>query len=462
MHESVAGLDSSQLGELRPLAEAADPDALMTLGFMHEHGIGTHRDVQKAIESYRAACRADGHGGCASAAYFYQFGVGVPKDEVEAARYVEMMDLSGIEDTDELERQRRIVYKAKAEAETDAEMRLPIIEYLERHVGSASASDRAMMDQIGFSQLQTLRLAAVWADRDADPELLFLVGSFYNLGYSHSSGKDVEALSWWSRAAQKGEPRAQNLLGLAYAEGRWGAELNSQLAISWFERGAEKGEKDAFVNLGEIYYLGESVPVDYPKALALFERAEEEGASRANTFLSWMHYNGQAGSVDCQKALEYRRAYRPHRSNPQGDQDFKAQCVRDRARRDVEGLTLPILSVRHSSTFHGSSSGSHACEPHFVVKTDRLAEVANLRIVIALTTEKGETAVETLAFRPFGLNTMSEDVDGQENDPFSSDALLRMKTKALCDASLDFSVRSASARINGQEIDVLAHGLLSN
>ncbi len=57
---------------------------------------------------------------------------------------------------------------------------------------------------------------------------------------------------------------------------------------------------------------------------------------------------------------------------------------------------------------------------------------------------------------------MSEDVDGQENDPFSSDALLRMKTKALCDASLDFSVRSASARINGQEIDVLAHGLLSN
>lgn len=460
LYDRAVQRDAAALKALDDLAKDKDPDALMSLGFMYEHGVGVHRDVKLAIAHYALACHLGGQHGCANVAYFFEYGIGVDKDASRAERYIGLIDKDGIDDAKDLERLRRIVYKGKAQAETDVEMRLPVIEYLERHVGSASSNDRALMARIGFSKLDTLRLARVWAERDEDPEMLFYVGSFYNFGYSNVEKKDVEAFKWWQRAAQAGEPESQNLLGLAYMQGKWGVDPDPETAVSWFEQAAAQRDKDALINLGEIYYLGEIVPVDYARARSLFEQAAEQDAPRAPRFLSWMYYNGQSVKTDCQKALRYRQAQRNQRPDAQGDARFLAQCKSDQEKRNQAGDALPALRLQHKSTFHGGSGGALACEPHFVVTTDKLGEIANLRVTVELANDKGATSQRTLAFSPFGMNTMNEDLTGREGDSFSSSTLVPMKTDEFCRFQADYQIKEATAIVNGKPMDLVAAGIL--
>lgn len=453
--------DAGALKALHDLAKDKDPEALMSLGFMYEHGVGVDRDAKLAIANYALACQQGGQHGCANVAYFFEYGVGVEKDAGRAERYIGLIDKDGIDDVKELERQRRIVYKGKAEAETDVEMRLPVIEYLERHVGSASSDDRALMARIGFSKLDTLRLARVWAERDKEPEMLFRVGSFYNFGYSHVENKDAEAFKWWQRAAEAGEPQSQNLLGLAYAQGKWGVDRDPAAAVSWFERAAAQSDKDALINLGEIYYLGEIVPVDYAQARSRFEQAAEQGSSRAPRFLSWMYYNGQSVKTDCQKALHYRQEQRNLRPDAQDDGKFLTQCKADQETRNQAAKAKPTLRLEHKSTFHGGNGGALACEPHFVVTTDKLGEIANLRVTVELKNDKQATTRRTLAFSPFGMNTMNEDLDGREGNSFSSSTLVPMKTEAFCRFQADFKISEATALVNGRNVDLLAERMIT-
>ncbi len=459
LYDRVVQQDAGALDALAKLAKTGDPQALVSLGFIYEHGVTVPRDVNQAIQHYGQACALGGQYGCANAAYFYEYGIGVAQDRNKAEHYVGLLNKEGV-DQAEIEGQRRIVYKGKAEAETDIEMRLPVIEYLERRVGSASSDDRALMERIGFSKVDTLRLARVWAERDNDPTMLFQVGSFYNFGYSHIENKNAEAYKWWARAAEAGEPQSQNLLGLAYAQGRGGMAVDPKLAVSWFERAAKQADKDALVNLGEIFYLGEIVPADYDRALSLFQQAAGKDSSRAARFLSWMYYNGQAVETNCDRALEYRQTQRSQRPDEAGDSRFLAQCMRDQKNRVHADAQIPSLRLQHKSTFHGGNGGALACEPHFVVTTDKLGEIANLRVVVELTNDKGATTRRTLAFSPFGLNTMNEDLDGREGDSFSSSTLVPMTTKEFCEFRPDFKIKYAIATVNGRNTDLLADGIL--
>ncbi|MGK2889547.1 MAG: hypothetical protein ACSLEN_11970 [Candidatus Malihini olakiniferum] len=73
------------------------------------------------------------------------------------------------------------------------------------------------------------------------PNVNYYVGHFYNCGYSSIKYKDGEALRWFRRAAEGGESESQNILGLAYREGRWGVDVAVQDAVTWFERAAKQG-----------------------------------------------------------------------------------------------------------------------------------------------------------------------------------------------------------------------------
>ncbi len=460
LFDRAAQRDVSAWNDLLKLAARPDPDALVAVGFLREHGLGTDRDVGLAVANHARACEIDGTRGCAQAAYFHEFGIGVPKDAAQAERYVRQISKDGVADVELLERRRRIVYKGLAEAEEDVEMRLPVIEYLDRFVGSASSDDRNLMERIGFGRRDVLRLARFWADQDNDPEMLQWVGTFYNRGYAGVEDKDALALKWWRRAADAGEPSSQNLLGQAYLEGRWGTDREPQQAMAWFERAAAQGDRDALMNLGEIFYLGQIVPVDYPRALALFERAMEEESSRAPRYLSWMYYNGQGVATDCPKALQYRQLQRGQRPDPADDAGFLSRCQADQRSRGTAGLSPPGLRLEHASTFHGGRDSRVACEPQFVVSTDKLGEVANLRITVTLTNDRGSTTRRTLAFSPLGLNTMKEGLDGREADPFRSSVLLPLEAEEFCAFRPDFRIESATATVNGEPVDLLKRGLL--
>ncbi|WP_432215090.1 tetratricopeptide repeat protein, partial [Salmonella enterica] len=60
-----------------------------------------------------------------------------------------------------------------------------------------------------------------------------------------------------------------------------------------YEWAAAQGTVDALINLGEIYYSGTQVPLDYARAFVFFESAAKMGNSRALNDLAWMYSNGQ-------------------------------------------------------------------------------------------------------------------------------------------------------------------------
>lgn len=455
LYDRLEQQDNTALTALTDLAKRQDPHALSLLGFVYEFGVSVPKNIQQAIDYYQQACALGGDYGCYNAGYFYQYGIGVPQDNARASQLLEKINAADI-DIETTKSLGHTIYEAKAKAETDAEMRAPILKYVSRYLNTADDETRRIFSRLGLSKSDTLRLAKRWVQQ-GDPKVNFYVGHFYNFGYSPIKEKDIEAMRWFRRAAEGGEPDSQNLLGLAYREGRWGVDANAQEAVTWFERAAQQGNKDAMINLGEMYYTGEEIDVDYDKARTLFTQAYDKGVSRAAKYLAWIYYNGQGVTSDCQKAWEYRERGRTGETKV----SYTAHCVNDKRGREENRQTLPALVLKNQSTFLGGNGGALKCENHFIVDTNKLAEVANLRVVVTLKNREGASGQFTLAFAPFGMNTMNETLYGREYSSFRSAELVPQKTKDFCQpGDVTFQIDSATARINGQEKDLLATGII--
>ena len=60
-------------------------------------------------------------------------------------------------------------------------------------------------------------------------------------------------MSWFRKAAEKGDESAQNYLGLMYEKGRGGLPQDVSQAIYWYRKAADKGYASAQNNLAVIY-----------------------------------------------------------------------------------------------------------------------------------------------------------------------------------------------------------------
>jgi TPR repeat protein len=76
---------------------------------------------------------------------------------------------------------------------------------------------------------------------------------------------DIATLDQLRDMANKGDPAAQNALGLRYATGD-GVRQNEAEAVHWFIKSAEQGYVPAQSKLGAIYYSGRGVPQDANRA----------------------------------------------------------------------------------------------------------------------------------------------------------------------------------------------------
>jgi TPR repeat protein len=97
-----------------------------------------------------------------------------------------------------------------------------------------------------------------------------------------TSGIETASLEQLRQMANKGDPNAQNALGLHYATGD-GVELNEQEAIRWFIKAAEQGNVLAQSKLGSIYYSGRGVPQDPNRAYFWMAVARLNGDDASKT-----------------------------------------------------------------------------------------------------------------------------------------------------------------------------------
>ncbi|MBZ5688901.1 MAG: GAF domain-containing protein [Acidobacteriia bacterium] len=97
-----------------------------------------------------------------------------------------------------------------------------------------------------------------------------------------AAGVATASLEQLRQMADKGDPNAQNALGLHYATGD-GVELNEQEAVRWFIKAAEQGNVLAQSKLGSIYYSGRGVPQDPNRAYFWMAVARLNGDDASKT-----------------------------------------------------------------------------------------------------------------------------------------------------------------------------------
>jgi TPR repeat protein len=105
----------------------------------------------------------------------------------------------------------------------------------------------------------------------------------------------IEAMKWYRRAVDGGNPAAMNNLGVMYHEGR-GVTKNYIEAMKWYRKAAEAGHFSAMNNIAWMYRNGLGVRKDekeaarwYGKVLASHEAGEKERQTAHSQGYGGMH-----------------------------------------------------------------------------------------------------------------------------------------------------------------------------
>ena len=101
----------------------------------------------------------------------------------------------------------------------------------------------------------------------------------------------AEALELVTPLAKEGNPRAQNVLGVLYAQG-WGVEQDFDKAREWYEKAAAGGNPRAYFNLAHMYATGTGVEKDCDKALEYWHTPAEQGDPIAQVNLGSLYMEG--------------------------------------------------------------------------------------------------------------------------------------------------------------------------
>lgn len=173
----------------------------------------------------------------------YLTGRDVPRDEIEAARWL-----------------RRAAEGGSVAAQTDyGELLLHSETPVHAHAQAASPAE-----------------AAAWFRRAAEQGN---ARAQTHLGALYANGRGVPrdpavAFTWFKRAAELGNPRGQYNVGVALELGD-GVPRDLKAAKTWYQRAALQGDKRAMLNLASLLTGGRSSAMDIEEAYAWLLVAEE-------------------------------------------------------------------------------------------------------------------------------------------------------------------------------------------
>jgi TPR repeat protein len=123
----------------------------------------------------------------------------------------------------------------------------------------------------------------------------------------HGAPKDdKQAAYWFQKAADAGDPWAQQEIGFFYQSGI-GVPIDPARAAHWYQLAAANGLIGAKINLGVAYLWGIGVPMDKQLAADLFRQAADHGSGAAATYLGTLYYFGQGVKQDRATAEHWYR-----------------------------------------------------------------------------------------------------------------------------------------------------------
>ena len=224
--------------------------------------------------------RMEAEQGDAEAAYrigeCYKYGMGVPKNKMEAIRWYrvaaeqghadalhELVEHTCLDDVEIVKWLRKL-----GDVDAQAQYRLGKIYECGRGIPKDNiesvrwyhkAAERGhffaqfhlgLCYKNGIGVVQNKDEAEKWFDRIKDPDFQFYIGCYLFEGKNVKQDK-VEAVSWVRKAAEQGRCLAQLALGVCYANGE-GIEQNKVEAVKWYRKAAGQGEKMHNLNLAFV------------------------------------------------------------------------------------------------------------------------------------------------------------------------------------------------------------------
>ena len=119
-----------------------------------------------------------------------------------------------------------------------------------------------------------------------------------------------EAMGWYRKAAEAGDPKAMFYLGLTMEQGLQG-EAQPAAALEWYRKSAALGYSLSEFKLGLLYQFGYAVERDAAKAREWYEKAAGQGMPDAKFNLAYLLEIGEGGDADFDRAVTlYKEAAR--------------------------------------------------------------------------------------------------------------------------------------------------------
>lgn len=163
---------------------------------------------------------------------------------------------------------------------------------------------------VSANEQEGLRLLKEAAD-EGSPTAAF---NYAKIVMDQSEGKTDVALSYMKKAADSDMEKAQITLAECYYFGDKGIPVDYKEALKYYERAAEKGNPLAENAVGGIYYNGLGVPFDRKKGTEYFQKAAEKGMPRAQVHLAHVYLMGDILPKSKVEALKWL-----FRANVQGE-----------------------------------------------------------------------------------------------------------------------------------------------
>ena len=278
--------------EYEKAAVKGDAAAMDHLAAPYVSGRGVPKDFQRAMTWYqKAASKRDGTAMVEIAMLYYR-GQGVPQDGAQAMQWLR----KAADQTHSAYAMRKL-----GDAYSDGTLIKPDDQLaLSWYTKAAWGGDAPAMVDLGWMYLDGKHIsrdylsARTWFQRAANkgaPDAALGLGIIYHYG----AGVDPDdrlAFSFLQQAAFRGNVEAMRYLGSLYY-----ADHNFTAALSWYRRAAEKGDGFAMENVYVIYQNGVGVPKDQSVAQKWLEKAAASGDEKASAVLEQEIQNSPEGTA---------------------------------------------------------------------------------------------------------------------------------------------------------------------
>ncbi len=227
---------------LTKAVEQKHPTAAFYLGKCYQKGEGVQQDLENAMKLFMFAAESGSIEAQRTLNNCYRIGHGIPKDLGLAFKW-----LKKVADQNDAEAQFGLgeCYRVGEGVEQNYKEAL-------RYYSNAAKQGHSLANlalQIIPSNFPESKRETYYLAEHGDSEAQNDLALFYYQGYDVEFTKNLnKAIAWWTKAAEKGNAKAQNSLGECYQKGE-GVSQDLETALEWYIKAAEKGNINAQAKL---------------------------------------------------------------------------------------------------------------------------------------------------------------------------------------------------------------------